>query len=110
MIIPNNYTVRDLHIAGRNVEDFISECILMKDFDHPNILGLVGISFSDNSGIPLIVLPFMSNGDLKSFLHSKRDFKRDSTISDFPDVRILCSDAVLSSGTEDISNSYSEVS
>ena len=83
-------------IAGRNIEDFVSECILMKDFDHPNILGLVGISFNDNSGLPLIVLPFMSNGDLKSFLHSKRDFKRHSTISDFPDVRILCSDAVKS--------------
>ena len=61
----------------------------MKDFDHPNILGLVGIYFNDSSGLPLIVLPFMANGDLKSFLHSKRDFKHDSTISDFPEVRIL---------------------
>ena len=72
--------------AGSNVEDFISECVLMKDFDHPNILGLMGIYFNDSTGLPLIVLPFMANGDLKSFLHSKRDFKRDSIITDFPEV------------------------
>ena len=80
IILYNYYT------AGSNVEDFISECVLMKDFDHPNILGLMGIYFNDNTGLPLIVLPFMANGDLKTFLHSKRDFKRDSTITDFPQV------------------------
>ena len=39
----------------------------MKDFDHPNVLGLLGLTF-EPSGSPLVVLPFMEHGDLKSFL------------------------------------------
>ena len=39
----------------------------MKDFDHPNVLGLIGLTF-DPEGSPLVVLPLMKNGDLKSFL------------------------------------------
>ena len=76
--------------ANVNVEDFISECVVMKDFDHPNVLGLVGIYFNDSSGLPLIVLPYMANGDLRTFLRSKRDFTRDSTILEFPNVSLLC--------------------
>ena len=39
----------------------------MKTFDHPNVLGLIGLTF-DLEGQPLIVLPFMGNGDLKCYL------------------------------------------
>ena len=39
----------------------------MKDFNHPNVLGLIGLTF-DPEGNPLVVLPLMTNGDLKSFL------------------------------------------
>ena len=46
---------------------FLEEAMLMKDFDHPNVLGLLGLTF-DPSGSPLVVLPFMEHGDLKSFL------------------------------------------
>ena len=60
----------------------------MKDFDHPNILGLVGVSFHDSPQLPLIVLPFMANGDLKTFLHSKRDFEHEPNVTHFPKVRI----------------------
>ena len=73
-------------IAGNNVQDFISECVVMKDFDHPNILGLVGVSFYDAAGLPLVILPFMANGDLRHFLHSKQDFYHDTVISGFPEV------------------------
>ena len=38
----------------------------MKDFQHDNVLGLVGLTFNPQ-GIPLVVLPLMKNGDLKSF-------------------------------------------
>ena len=74
--------------AGNNVQDFISECVIMKDFDHPNILGLVGVSFDETACLPLVVLPFMANGDLRHFLHSKHDFNHDTVVSSFPEVRM----------------------
>ena len=44
----------------------------MLDFAHPNVMRLVGVCFDTDSAIPLIVLPYMANGDLRSFLQSKR--------------------------------------
>ena len=58
----------------------------MKDFDHPNILGLVGVSFDDTSGVPLVILPFMANGDLRKYLQSKQDFTHHTSVSSFPEV------------------------
>ena len=54
-----------------NVVKFLEEGLLMKTFDHPNVLGLLGLTF-DNDGNPLVVLPFMANGDLKTFLQKKQ--------------------------------------
>ena len=51
---------------------FLNECILMKKIKHPNVLGLYGVCFNTEDGLPFIVLPFMKNGDLKTFLHGKR--------------------------------------
>lgn len=46
----------------------------MKNFDHPNVLNVLGAGFdNDNgSGLPFILLPFMANGDLKNYLKNKR--------------------------------------
>ena len=46
----------------------------MKDFDHPNVLNILGVGFDidSTSGLPFMVLPFMVNGDLKTYLISKR--------------------------------------
>ena len=44
----------------------------MKTFDHPNVLGLVGISLNTEDGTPLIAIPFMKYGDLKTFLVAER--------------------------------------
>ena len=44
----------------------------MKKVEHPNVLGLLGVCLNTEDGLPYIVLPFMENGDLKTFLHSKR--------------------------------------
>ena len=44
----------------------------MKDFQHPNILGLTGVCFDTPDGVPFIILPFMANGSLKDYLKSKR--------------------------------------
>ena len=44
----------------------------MKDFKHPNVLGLTGICFDTPDGIPYIILPYMENGSLKDYLKPKR--------------------------------------
>lgn len=44
----------------------------MKKIEHPNVLGLLGVCLNTEDGSPYIVLPFMENGDLKTFLYSKR--------------------------------------
>ncbi|XP_038069408.1 hepatocyte growth factor receptor-like isoform X1 [Patiria miniata] len=72
----NNWSAGERSIvAVKTVEDadpsrivqFLKEGLLMKSFNHPNVLKLLGLTF-DRSGQPLIVLPFMANGDLKFFL------------------------------------------
>ena len=54
------------------VESFLHESVLMKKIEHPNVLGLLGVCLNTEDGLPYIVLPFMENGDLKTFLRSKR--------------------------------------
>ena len=46
----------------------------MKEFDHPNVLSVLGVSLNNDidCGLPFIVLPFMANGDLKTYLKGKR--------------------------------------
>ena len=46
----------------------------MIKFDHPNVLSILGASLDTNheGGLPFIMLPFMVNGDLKTYLKSKR--------------------------------------
>ena len=57
-----------------NVDDmsrFLSEGIVMKDFHHRNVMGLTGVCFPEEDP-PIIVLPFMPNGDLHAFLKKRR--------------------------------------
>ena len=55
------------------VESFLREGLIMKDFNHRHVLSLVGVSI-DPLGVPIIVLPFMANGNLKKYL-MKADIK-----------------------------------
>ena len=50
----------------------------MKDFCHPRVLHLIGVSFLDDMS-PLVVTPFMANGDLLAFL---RDDNKNPRVSD----------------------------
>ena len=43
----------------------------MKDFRHRNVMGLTGVCFPEEDP-PIIILPFMANGDLHSFLKKRR--------------------------------------
>ena len=61
----------------------MEECNIAKNFDHPNVLRLLGISFTPEENKPLMVIPYMHNGDVKSYLKSKRGVVE---IKEFPQV------------------------
>ena len=44
----------------------------MKEFDHPNIVGVLGVCFDTPDGYPYLILPFMANGNIKDYLKDKR--------------------------------------
>ncbi|XP_039262447.2 tyrosine-protein kinase receptor TYRO3-like [Styela clava] len=70
-------------------EEFVKEGLRMKDMDHPHVMKLIGICLPEDgsntngnnqirlSGFeavsPLVVLPFMINGDLRSYLYLARN-------------------------------------
>ena len=57
---------------------------MAKIFDHPNVLSLIGVSIIPEENTPLMIMPYMNHGDVRSFLKSKRGNK--ITIDDFPKV------------------------
>ena len=60
----NNVTLKD-------VEVFLEEATIMKDFEHSNILHLVGVAIENNRAF--VILPYMSNGDLKTFIQNEEN-------------------------------------
>ena len=54
------------------VKELILECNKMFTFDHPNVLGILGVCL-DGGPAPFIVMPFMFNGSLLSYLKKHRD-------------------------------------
>ena len=53
------------------VEDLLMESSKMSTFDHPNVLGILGVCL-DGGPAPFIIMPFMFNGSLLSYLKKKR--------------------------------------
>ena len=54
------------------LSEFLAESLIMKDFHHSHILGLLGVCFDAPDGNPYIVLPFMANGSVCTYLKEKR--------------------------------------
>ncbi|KAJ8266584.1 hypothetical protein GJAV_G00132180 [Gymnothorax javanicus] len=54
------------------MEDFLREAACMKEFDHPNVMRLIGVCLqtveSEGFPSPVVILPFMKHGDLHSYL------------------------------------------
>ncbi|XP_023662988.2 tyrosine-protein kinase receptor UFO-like isoform X1 [Paramormyrops kingsleyae] len=54
------------------MEDFLREAACMKEFDHPNIMRLLGVCLQTVEGegypSPVVILPYMKHGDLHSYL------------------------------------------
>ena len=49
----------------------LKECSKMSKFDHPNILTLRGVCL-DGGPAPYIIMPFMANGNLLTYLKDNR--------------------------------------
>ena len=49
----------------------MDESIKMKRFDHPNVISLIGVCI-DAGPAPYIIMPFMGNGSLLSYLKNHR--------------------------------------
>ncbi|XP_061601394.1 tyrosine-protein kinase Mer isoform X2 [Cololabis saira] len=61
--------------SQREIEEFLNEAACMKDFNHPNVIKLLGVCLEVASGHfpkPMVILPFMRYGDLHSFLLRSR--------------------------------------
>ena len=63
------------HTAGSldAMKDLVAESAIMKTFHHPNVLPLLGVCIDyDDEDMLKIILPFMANGDMRTFLKNNR--------------------------------------
>lgn len=61
--------------SQREIEEFLNEAACMKDFNHPNVIRLLGVCLEmgpENFPKPMVILPFMKYGDLHTFLLRSR--------------------------------------
>ncbi len=58
------FTMNDVNVM-------VEESLKMKMFDHPNVLQLIGVSI-DAGEAPYLVMPYMANGSLLSYLRKER--------------------------------------
>ena len=65
-----------------DVRNMTDEILKMKHFDHPNVMTLIGVCVSIGGG-PAIIMPYMENGSLLSYL---RNDKKNITTSDDQDL------------------------
>jgi hypothetical protein len=57
-------------VAVTDKERLLKEVSLMLTFSHPNVMPLIGLSFDEET--PLIIMPFMSNGTVLSYVRDNR--------------------------------------
>ena len=52
-------------------ERLLKEVSLMFTFSHPNVMKLIGLSF--DRGMPLIIMPLMSKGNVLGYVREHRE-------------------------------------
>ena len=70
---------KEIKVTNQVVEDFLQEAAILIKFSHPNVLTLIGVSVHNNK--PCVILPLMSNGDLKNYLKNNISVSSFSTIT-----------------------------
>ena len=63
----NNAGFHDKH----TVKELLKECTKMYSLDHPNVLTLSGVCLNGGTA-PYIIMPFMENGSLLTYLKNNR--------------------------------------
>ncbi|NP_571507.2 tyrosine-protein kinase receptor TYRO3 precursor [Danio rerio] len=62
--------------SSSDIEQCLKEAAYMKDFHHPNVIQLIGVSLHRRAQqrlpVPMVILPFMKHGDLHTFLLMSR--------------------------------------
>ncbi|XP_054914611.1 tyrosine-protein kinase receptor UFO [Poeciliopsis prolifica] len=62
--------------SQRDLEEFLKEAEIMKNFDHENVVRLLGVTVRKEEDcpvpVPLVILPYMKHGDLRRFLIATR--------------------------------------
>lgn len=54
------------------MQKFIDEALTMREFNHDHVLRLLGIVI-DGDQSPLVVLPFMTHGDVLSYIRNENN-------------------------------------
>ncbi|KAM9424619.1 tyrosine-protein kinase receptor TYRO3 isoform 2-T2 [Pholidichthys leucotaenia] len=58
--------------SQEDLHEFLREAEIMKNFDHENVVGLLGVTLQREQDstlpVPLVILPYMKHGDLRRFL------------------------------------------
>ena len=55
-----------------DIHKMTDEIMKMKNFDHPNVMTLIGVCVSVGGG-PASVMPFMENGSLLKYLRREKE-------------------------------------
>jgi len=63
-------TCVDSDLNQKAIENFVQEGVTMKKFNHPHVLSLHGLCLGYRKE-PMVILPFMANGDLRSYVKDK---------------------------------------
>ena len=62
--------------SSSDLKHLVEESQIMSKFDHPNVMKLLGVTISQSKTL-LIVMPFMAQGSLLSYL---RKYRADLTV------------------------------
>ena len=79
-----NYCCVLVDISLSSATEFIDECTTASKFNHPNVLSIIGVSINPEDNMPLMIMPFMHNGSVQSYVKSKRG--NAIKITSFPEV------------------------
>ncbi|XP_069494897.1 tyrosine-protein kinase receptor TYRO3 isoform X2 [Ambystoma mexicanum] len=62
--------------TSNDIEEFLREAAFMKEFNHPNVSKLIGVSLRSRTKgrlpVPMVILPFMKYGDLHTYMLMSR--------------------------------------
>ena len=70
----NGRTSTGIFTTEDDIQAVMQEIIKMKNFKHPNVMSLIGVSISAavNGGAPSIIMPYMARGSLLGYLRKGR--------------------------------------